>query len=214
MSVHELLDPRNCALVLVDYQPQMAFAVNSIDAQMLINNACGLAKTARVFGIPTIVTTVSEESFSGPMFAGLQSILPEQRPIDRTTMNFWEDENVRRAVEECGRDKLLVGGLWTSVCIALPTLEAVAAGHEVYVVTDACGDVSDVAHDMAIRRMMQAGAVPVTWLQVLLELQRDWASGETAAAVGGIIREHGGTYGVGIQYAAAVRKTRARGAEG
>ena len=200
-KIHSLLTPDNCAVILIDYQPQMAFGVESMDRQTLTNNAVGLAKAAKIFKIPTILTTVAKSTFSGPMFPQLQSVFPGQEPIDRTTMNTWEDQRVVKAVEKTGRKKLVMGGLWTEVCIVLPAIQALEAGYEVYVVTDACGGVSMTAHDMAIQRMIQAGAVPIMWLQFLLELQRDWARQETYAAVLGIVKEHGGAYGQGVVYA-------------
>lgn len=199
-----LLSPDNCAVVLIDYQPQMLFAVKSVDGQTLVNNAVGLAKAARLFKVPTILTTVAEKSFSGPTFAQLREVLFDLKPIDRTTMNSWEDPKVVDAVKKTGRKKLVMGGLWTEVCIVLPTIQALEAGYEVYVVADACGGTSPVAHDVAIQRMVQAGAVPITWLQFLLELQRDWARQETYDAVLALAKEHAGAYGVGIQYAKAV----------
>ena len=199
-----LLTPDNCALLLIDYQPQMAFATHSIDSQLLVNNAVALAKTARVFGIPTILTTADKDTFSGPTFAQLREALGDPEPIDRTTMNAWEDERFRAAVERTGRRKLLMAGLWTEVCIVMPALRALEAGYEVYVVADACGGTSVTAHEMAMERMLQAGSVPVTWLQVLLELQRDWARGATAGAVSRVIVEHGGAFGLGMQFGQAV----------
>lgn len=203
-TIHGLLTPDNCTLVLVDYQPQMLFAVNNIDDQLLVNNATGLAKAAKVFNIPTILTTVAEKTFSGPMFSQLTDVFPNTNIIDRTTMNFMEDQKVIDEVKKTGRKKLLLAGLWTEICIALPAINALEAGYEVYVVADACGDVSGMAHDMSMQRMIQAGAVPVTWLQVLMELQRDWARKETYDEVLAIAKEHAGAYGAGIQYAEAV----------
>lgn len=199
-----LLTPDNCAVILIDYQPQMVFPVQSIDRQLLINNATGIAKAAKVFDVPTILTTVATESFSGPMFSQVQDVFPDHRPIDRTTMNLWEDENVVAAVEKTGRKKLVMAGLWTEICLVLPVLSAIEDGYEVYVVGDACGDVSVMAHDMAMQRMIQAGAVPMNWLQVLLELQRDWARQETYEAVIDVVREHAGAYGQGAVYAHAM----------
>lgn len=199
-----LLTPDNCMLLLIDHQPQMAFATHSIDGQTLINNVTGLAKSAKIFGVPTILTTVAAESFSGPIFAPLQGVFPNQKPIDRTTMNAWEDPNVVAAVRKTGRKKLVIAALWTEVCLATAVLSALDDGYEVYIVTDASGGVTVEAHEMAIRRMIQAGAVPTTWLQVLLEWQRDWARGETYDAVLSVAREHGGAYGLGIDYARAM----------
>jgi nicotinamidase-related amidase len=203
-KIHGLLHPENCALILIDYQPQMAFPVQSIDRQLLVNNATGIAKAAKIFNIPTVLTTVAEKSFSGPMFSQVQDVFPDKKPIDRTTMNFWEDEKVVTAIKKTGRKKLILAGLWTEICIALPAINALEDGYEVYFVSDACGDVSHEAHSMALHRMIQAGAVPMTWLQVLLELQRDWARVKTYDAVLSVVKEHAGAYGIGIQYAKAV----------
>lgn len=200
-KIHGLLTPNNFTLLMVDFQPQMAFAVHSIDCQTLINNAVGLAKTAKLFKVPTILTTVAEKSFSGPMFSQIMDVFPGEKTIDRTTMNFWEDRNVRKAVEKFGRKKLLIAGLWTEICVALPAISALEDGYEVYFVEDACGDVSVDAHAMAVQRMIQAGAVPMNWLQVLLELQRDWARSETYYGVLDIAKSHAGAYGIGIDYA-------------
>ncbi len=204
MSIRELLSPKNCSFLLVDYQPQMLFAVHSIDGQTLINNATGLAKAAKVFKIPTVLTTIAEKSFSGPFFPEVLNVLPKIKPIDRTSINCWEDKKVLAAVEKIGRKKLVVAGLWTTLCVGMPVIHALEAGYEVYFVADACGDVSNAAHDMAVQRMIQAGAVPVTWLQVLLEIQRDWAHKETYDAVLQVAREHSGSYGSGIRYADAM----------
>ena len=202
--IKPLLTPDAATLVLVDYQPQMAFAVKNIDGQTLINNAVGLAKTAKVFGIPTILTTVAEKSFSGPTWSQLTDALPGVQSYDRTSMNCWEDKAVRAAIEKIGRKTVIFGGLWTTACINFPTIQMLEEGYSVYVVADACGDVSAAAHDHSVSRMVQAGAVPMTWLQVLLELQRDWARQETYDAVVKIAIEHSGAYGIGLQYAHAV----------
>jgi nicotinamidase-related amidase len=150
--IHDLLNPDNCALILIDFQPQMAFAVKSIDGQSLINNAAGLAKAAKIFNVPTILTTVAEKSFSGPMFPQIRTVFPEQKIIDRTTMNSWEDDRVVNAFKKTGRSKLVLAGLWTEVCIVCPAIQALQEGYEVYIITDACGGVSDTAHNMAILR--------------------------------------------------------------
>ncbi|MNT18082.1 Isochorismatase family protein [compost metagenome] len=196
-----LLTPSNHTLMLIDHQPQMAFATRSIDIQELRNNTVGLAKAAKVFKVPTILTTVAEKSFSGPLFPELQAVLPEQKPIDRTTMNAWEDNRISKKVKDLGKKKLVIAALWTEVCGVGPVLSAIDDGYEVYFVVDASGGVSNVAHDTAIQRMVQAGARPITWLQYMLELQRDWARGETYNAVTGIAKEHAGGYGLGIIYA-------------
>jgi len=196
-----LLTPRNAVLVLIDHQPQMAFATHSLDIVSLRNNVTGLAKAAKAFDVPTILTTVAEKSFSGPIFPEIQKVFPAVKPIDRTTMNTWEDKRVVDLVKKSGRKKVVMAALWTEVCLATAALSAIDDGFEVYIVTDASGGVSTEAHEMAVKRMVQAGAVPVTWLQVMLEWQRDWARGETYEAVTGIAREHGGGYGLGIIYA-------------
>ncbi|WP_224367894.1 hydrolase [Hyalangium versicolor] len=203
-NVPTLLNPQNSVLLLIDFQPQMAFGVKSIDGQTLVNNATGLAKAAKVFNVPTIITSVAEKSFSGPTFSQLRDVFPQNTIIDRTTMNTWEDKRVVDEVKKTGRKKIVIAGLWTEVCIVMPTLDALREGFEVYVVVDACGGTSPVAHDMAVQRMIQAGAQPITWLQYLLELQRDWARQETYDATTGIVKQHAGTYGIGIQYAKAV----------
>jgi nicotinamidase-related amidase len=196
-----MLDPTNHTMILIDHQPQMAFATKSIDIVELRNNVTGLAKAAKAFDVPTILTTVAEESFSGPLFPELKAVFPEMQPIDRTTMNTWEDKRITNKVNEIGRNKIVIAALWTEVCGVGPVLSAIDQGYEVYFVTDASGGVSDDAHNMAVQRMVQAGARPITWLQYLLELQRDWARTETYDAVTSIAKEHGGGYGLGILYA-------------
>lgn len=196
-----LLTPTNHTLILIDHQPQMAFATRSHDVQTVRNNVTGLAKAAKVFKVPTILTTVAEKSFSGPIFPELAAVFPSQRPIDRTTMNTWEDDRVTDVVKNYKNKKLVIAALWTEVCGVGPVLSAIEEGYDVYFVTDASGGVSEEAHDMAVQRMIQAGAHPITWMQYMLELQRDWARGETYAAVTGIAKEHAGGYGLGIIYA-------------
>lgn len=199
-----LLTPDNSVLLLIDHQPQMAFATHSIDTQTLVNNVTGLAKAAKVFGVPTILTTVASESFSGPIFPSIQAVYPNFKPIDRTTMNSWEDRRVVDAVGKTGRKKLVMAALWTEVCLATAALSALDDGYEVHIVTDASGGVTVEAHEGAVQRMIQAGAVPVTWLQTFLEWQRDWARTATYDAVLAVVREHGGAYGLGVEYAKAM----------
>ena len=198
---HGLLTPQNCAIILIDHQPQMAFGVSSIDRQVLINNVCGLAKAAKIFKVPTILTTVAANTFSGQMFPEIQEIFPEIEPIDRTSMNSWDDTRFRAAVNQTGRQKLVIAALWTEVCLAMPAIDAITDGYEVYFVTDASGGTSKEAHDIAVQRVIQAGAVPMTWLQVMLELQRDWARQETYEVVLDVAKQHAGAYGIGIRYA-------------
>lgn len=197
----KLLTPKNHTLILIDHQPQMAFATRSIDVAELRNNVTGLAKAAAAFKVPTILTTVASKSFSGPIFPELQAVFPNQTPIDRTTMNTWEDQRVVDEVKKFGRKKIVMAALWTEVCLIEPTLSAIDQGYDVYIVTDASGGVTKEAHDMAVQRMIQAGAHPITWLQYMLELQRDWARGETYVPVTTIAKEHAGGYGLGIFYA-------------
>lgn len=196
-----MLDPTNHIVILIDHQPQMAFATKSIDIVELRNNVGGLAKAAKAFKVPAILTTVAEKSFSGPLFPEIRAAFPDQKAIDRTTMNAWEDKRVTDKVNEYGRPKIVFAALWTEVCGVGPVLSALDQGFEVYFVTDASGGVSADAHNMAVMRMVQAGARPITWLQYLLELQRDWARGETYNVTTGIAKEHGGGYGLGIIYA-------------
>lgn len=202
-----LLNPTNHTLVLVDHEGQMAFATKSIDAIDLRNNVGLVAGASKIFNVPTVVTTVAEHSFSGPVFPEILEAYPDRtKYIDRTTMNTWEDVNAHKAITGKGKKKIVFAGLWTSVCIVGPTLSAISEGYEVYVITDASGDVSKEAHDQAITRMIQAGAKPITSLQYLLELQRDWARGETYKAVTDLAVKYGGAYGLGIQYSREMLK--------
>ncbi|HIV71684.1 MAG TPA: hydrolase [Candidatus Aquabacterium excrementipullorum] len=196
-----LLNPQDHTLILIDYQSQMAFATKSIDAVQLRNNAALVASAAAGFGVSTILTTVAEKSFSGPMFEEVTAPFPGQALLDRTSMNTWEDAAVIQRVNEIGKPRIVLAGLWTSVCIVGPALSAIDQGFEVYVITDASGDVSTEAHERAVERMVQAGVRPITSLQYLLELQRDWARGETYDLTTGIARKFGGAYGLGITYA-------------
>ncbi|MDD2468866.1 MAG: hydrolase [Desulfobulbus sp.] len=197
----ELLNPQNSAVIFIDHQPQMTFGVANIDRQILFNNVLLLAKAAKIFKVPTILTTVETKSFSGNMWPQLLDIFPDQEPIERSSMNSWEDNKFVAAVQATGKKKLIMAALWTEVCLAFPALEAIKAGYEVYAVEDASGGTSKVAHDAAMRRIEQAGAVPVTSLQVLLEFQRDWAHKETYDEVIEIVKEHCGAYGQGVEYA-------------
>ncbi|HEU4537329.1 MAG TPA: hydrolase [Polyangiaceae bacterium] len=205
-----LLTPGDHTLILIDHQPQMAFATKSIDATVLRNNAALIAGAARVFGVATVLTTVAEKTFSGPIFPEIRRALPDAAAIDRTTMNAWEDANVVARVNALGRPRVVFGGLWTSVCIVGPALSALDQGFEVYVVADACGDISAEAHDRAMDRVVQAGARPLTSLQYLLELQRDWAREATYDPVVNLAKDLGGAYGLGLVYA----KTMFGGGEG
>ena len=199
-----LLSPTDHALILIDHQSQMAFATKSIDAIALRNNAALVAKAAAEFKVPAILTTVAEKTFSGPMFDEIKNAFPGQAAFDRTSMNTWEDAAVIGEVNRIGKSRIVLAGLWTSVCIVGPALSALDQGFEVYVIADACGDVSTEAHDRAIDRMVQAGARPMTSLQYLLELQRDWARSATYDETVKTSVEHGGAYGLGLIYAKAM----------
>lgn len=205
-----LLTPDNHTLLLVDHQPQMAFATSSIDIATLRNNTAVIAKAAAAFEVEAILTTVAAKSFAGPIFSEITDALPGEPIVDRTTMNAWEDPAITDAVNDAGRNHLVFAGLWTSVCIVGPVLSALDQGFKVYVITDASGDVSVEAHERAVHRMIQAGAHPITSVQYLLELQRDWARGETYAATTGIAAVNGGAYGIGLQYATAMFGEHAR----
>ncbi|MEW2304683.1 hydrolase [Streptomyces sp. NPDC006655] len=207
----DLLTPDNCAVLFVDHQPQMFFGTGSGDRTAIINSTLGLAKAAKAFGVPVVLSTVAAESFSGPILPQLADVFPGQEIIDRTSMNAWEDAAFVEAVKATGRKKLVIAGLWTEVCVVLPVLSAIAQGYEVYVVADASGGVTPQAHEHAVQRMVQGGAVPVTWVQVLLELQRDWARTETYEAVTNVVKENGGTYGLGLVYAQTIIGAHAAG---
>jgi nicotinamidase-related amidase len=196
-----LLSPKDHTLILIDFQSQMAFATKSIDPVLLRNNAALVSHAARIFGVSAIPTTVAEKSFSGPMFDEIKAAFPDARFFDRTSMNTWEDEAVIGEVNRIGKERIVLAGLWTSVCIVGPALSALDQGFEVYVIADACGDVSEEAQERAMERMVQAGARPMTALQYLLELQRDWARAETYDATTGVAKQYGGAYGLGIIYA-------------
>ncbi|PFH26405.1 MULTISPECIES: hydrolase [Burkholderia] len=198
----EVLTPQNSQVIFIDQQPQMAFGVQSIDRQTLKNNVVGLAKAAKAFNIPTTITTVETESFSGHTYPELLDVFPNQKTLERTSMNSWDDQKVRDALAANGRKKVIVSGLWTEVCNTTFALCAMLEGdYEIYMVADASGGTSKDAHDFAMQRMIQAGAVPVTWQQVILEWQRDWARRDTYEAVMGVVREHSGAYGMGVDYA-------------
>jgi nicotinamidase-related amidase len=198
----EVLTPDNCQLIFIDQQPQMAFGVQSIDRQTLKNNVVGLARAAKVFNIPTTITTVETESFSGHTYPELLDVFPGKEILERSSMNSWDDQKVRDALAANGRKKVIVSGLWTEVCNTTFALCAMLEGeYEIYMVADASGGTSKDAHDFAMQRMIQAGAVPVTWQQVLLEWQRDWAHRDTYNEVMAIVREHSGAYGMGVDYA-------------
>ena len=194
-----LLRPEDSVVVLIDHQPFQFTNLNSHDPTMIINNVIGLAKAAKVFNVPTILTTVIEER-GGYILKQLQDLFPEQKPINRTFINTWEDPNVTNVVKKTGRKQLIIAGLWTEVCVAMPAIQAVGEGYDVFVVTDACGAVSKEAHEMAIQRMIQAGIAPINWIAVMSEWQRDWAREKTAVGLTPILVEHGGASGVAFAW--------------
>jgi nicotinamidase-related amidase len=198
----EVLTPTNCQLIFIDQQPQMAFGVQSMDRQALKNNTVALAKAAKVFNIPTTITTVETEGFSGHTYPELLDVFPGKPTLERSSMNSWDDQKVRDALAANGKKKVIVSGLWTEVCNNSFALCAMLEGdYEIYMVADASGGTSKEAHDYAMQRMVQAGVVPVTWQQVMLEWQRDWAHRDSYEAIMAIVREHSGAYGMGVDYA-------------
>jgi nicotinamidase-related amidase len=201
LSEKGLLTPENSVVTIIDLQPQMLFGVANFDRQLVINNNVMLAKAARVFSVPVVLSTVESKAFSGPMWPQVQAVCPGQKPIERSSMNAWDDANFVAAVKKTGRKKIVLAGLWTETCVALPTIQMIHDGYEVYVVEDCCGDVSALSHQNAMQRVIQAGAKPVTAMSVMLEWQRDWAHRGTYDAVMDIVRNHCGAYGSGVEYA-------------
>ncbi len=201
LSEKGLLTPDNCVVAMIDLQPQMLFGVASHDRQTIINCNVMLAKAARVFGVPVVLSTVESTGFSGNTWPQLLAALGNPTPIERTSMNSWDDRNFVAAIEKSGRKKIVLSGLWTETGVALPTIQAIHDGYEVYVAEDCCGDVSLLAHENSMKRVIQAGAKPVTAMSVMLEWQRDWAHKDTYAAVMDIAKNHCGVYGVGVEYA-------------
>ena len=194
-----LLTPDNCALILIDHQPFQFAGLRSHDTQTIVNNVVGLAKAAKAFGVPTLLTTVVEDR-GGFLLKSLQDVFPDQKPIDRTWINAWEDARVVDWVKKTGRRKIVIAALWTEICLAMPAIQAAGEGYEVYVVTDASGGVTVEAHEMAIQRMVQAGVMPITWGVFGSELQRDWARTDTVPAVAQILFDHWGNVGTSLQW--------------
>ena len=199
MSKLEMLTPQNSAIALIDYQPAMYQGVQSHDRLVTFNNVQILAKAAKLFGIPTVISTVAKDSFSGPFMPEITELFPEHQIIDRTSMNSWLDANFRDAVHAMARKKIVVAGLWTEACVLFPTLDLLSEGFEVYVPADACGDLSPEAHNRSMDRMTQAGAVPITSLQYVFELQQDWARSETYNGVMEILKAHS-PYGIQVRF--------------
>jgi len=201
MSEKGLLTNENCAVAIIDVQPQMLFGVGHYDRQAIINNNVILLKAARIFGIPTILTTVETHSFSGNMLPQILAACAGQETIERSSMNSWDDKGFVAAIEKTGKKKIILAGLWTETCIALPAIQMIHDGYDIHVAEDCCGDVSQLNHDNAMKRMIQAGAKPVTALSTLLEWQRDWAYTPTYDAVLDLVKTHCGAYGAGVEYA-------------
>ena len=198
-GLNALLTPENCALLLIDHQPFQFAGLRSHDSQTVVNNVVGLAKAAKAFKVPTLFTTVVEER-GGYLLESLQAVFPEQKPIDRTFINTWEDKRVVDWVKSTGRTKIVMAALWTEICLAMPAIHALGDGYEVYIVTDASGGVSLEAHEMAVSRMVQAGAVPITWTVFGAELQRDWAREETVPALAQTLFDHMGNVGTSLRW--------------
>ena len=195
----EMLTPNNCALALIDFQPAMFQGVQSHDRLVVMENVQALAQAARVFGLPTVLTTVAKDSFSGPFMPEVTDLFPGLDIVDRTSINSWLDPNFRAAIEATGRKKIVLAGLWTSACVAFPTLDMIHAGYEIYAPTDACGDTSSEAHERAVDRLIAAGAKPMTTLQTVFELQQDWARSETYDGVMEILKKHT-PYGIQVRF--------------
>jgi nicotinamidase-related amidase len=200
-NYNKLYTPQDSAIVFIDHQPQMTFGVASMDRAMLMNNVTLMAKCAKEFNVPAVLTAVETESFSGYVWPQLLDVFPGQQVVERTSMNSWDDPDFRKAIEATGRKNILMTGLWTEVCVTWPAIEMIAAGYNVYVVEDCCGATSPIAQDAAISRMVQAGAVRLTTIAALLEWQRDWAKKEHYNALMDLLKGQAGAYGVGVEYA-------------
>jgi len=199
MSKQEMLTPQNSAIALIDFQPAMFQGVQSHDRLVTFHNVQVLAKAAKLFGVPTVISTVASQSFSGPFMPEVTSLFPEHEIIDRTSINSWLNSDFRKAVQGTARKKIVIAGLWTEACVLFPSLDLLREGFEVYVAADACGDVSPEAHNRAMDRLVQAGAVPITALQYLFELQQDWARGATYDGVMDILKVHS-PYGIQFRF--------------
>ncbi|XXT24766.1 hydrolase [Sorangium sp. So ce429] len=208
-GLQALLRPEDSVLVLIDHQPFQFANLHSHEPTLIVNNVVGLAKAAKAFKVPTILTTVLEQR-GGHLIKSLQDVFPEQKPIDRTFINTWEDRRVVEAVEKTGRKQLILAALWTEICLAMPAIHALGDGYDVFVVTDASGGVSAEAHDMAIRRMVAAGAVPITWLAITGEWQRDWAREQSVTAMGEVLAGHAGGTGIALAWETQLLESRER----
>ena len=199
--IKSLLEPQDCALLLVDFQAGLAFGVESSARQTVLHNATALARTAVVFGVAVIASTSASKVYSGPMLPSLQAAIPDVEPIERRSMNAWEDDAARTAILATSRKRLLVAGLLTEACVSFSVLSALEVGLEVFVVADACGGLTPGGHQHALERMQAAGAQMTSWIQVLLEFQRDWTRHATYEGARSIVESNGGGYGIGLTYA-------------
>lgn len=195
----EMLTPENSALVLIDFQPAMFQGVESQDRLSIVHNVQVLAKTAKLFGIPVLLSTVAQNSFSGPFMPEVTDLFPNLTVVDRTSINSWVDANFRAGIAALGRKKIILAGLWTEACVMFPSLDLLREGYQVYIPTDACGDVTPEAHERAVARLIQAGAVPMNSLQVAFELQQDWARSATYDGVMDILKAHT-PYGIQVRF--------------
>jgi nicotinamidase-related amidase len=196
-----LLKPEECVILLVDFQAGLGFGVESMPRQIVVNNAVALARTAAAFKVPVIASTSATRVYSGPLLRGLQEALPSVKAIERRSMNVWEDDTARNAVIATNRKRLIIAGFLTEACVSFPALSALKDGLEVFVVGDACGGLTPQSHEFALRRLEQAGARVTSWIQVLLEFQRDWTRHETYEAARAVVEANGGGYGMGLAYA-------------
>src|SRR5258705_5051048 len=200
-NYHKLYTPQDSALVFIDFQPQMTFGVANMDRALMMNNVVLLAKVAKEFGVPTVLTAVETEGFSGYVWPQLLDVFPGQPVVERSSMNSWDDAGFRKAIEATGRKNIIMTGLWTEVCVTWPTIEMLAEGYTIYVVEDCCGATSVAAQEAALSRMVQAGAIRLTTIAALLEWQRDWAKREHYDALMSLLKQHAGAYGSGVEYA-------------
>ena len=198
---NQLFTAEDTAIAFIDHQPQMSFGVDNIDKATLQNNVVMLAKIAKIFGIPAVLTAVETESFSGYIWPQLLDVFEGQDVIERTSMNSWDSEEFREAIKATGKKNIIMTGLWTEVCVTWPTIEMLGEGYNIFVVEDCCGGTSQNAHDAALSRMVQAGAVRTTAIPALLEWQRDWARREHYDELMNVVKQHGGAYGIGVEYA-------------
>jgi nicotinamidase-related amidase len=198
-TTYTMLTPSDCALAVIDYQPAMFSGVHSHDRTTIVQNIQIITKAAKLFKVPAILSTVAADSFSGAMISEVTDVFPRQKPIDRTSINAWLDPNFKAAIKNTGRNKIVLSGLWTEACVLFPALDLLRAGYEVYVPTDACGDITREAHERAVQRLVQAGAVPVTSLQFLFELQQDWARSATYEGCMEILNAHS-PYGIEVRF--------------